>query len=184
MDPSQKKQDDELLQLVTFSIGEEEFGVNILKVQEIIRTMEITKVPRAPEFVEGVINLRGKVIPIIDLRRRFGLAPKAHDKNTRIIVIEINNIIVGFVVDAVSEVLRIPASTAAGGGRRGFRLYQRRRQIAGSASDHAGSGQTAFQRRHGHAQHHVTVFIRAPAFGALQQQKTDRPERFARLLRQ
>ena len=109
MDPSQKKQDDELLQLVTFSIGEEEFGVNILKVQEIIRTMEITKVPRAPEFVEGVINLRGKVIPIIDLRRRFGLAPKAHDKNTRIIVIEINNIIVGFVVDAVSEVLRIPA---------------------------------------------------------------------------
>ena len=80
MDPSQKKQDDELLQLVTFSIGEEEFGVNILKVQEIIRTMEITKVPRA--------------------------------------------------------------------------------------------------------QHHVTVFIRAPAFGALQQQKTDRPERVARLLRQ
>ena len=111
MDPSLKKQDDELLQLVTFSIGDEEFGVNILKVQEIIRTMEITKVPRAPEFVEGVINLRGKVIPIIDLRRRFGLAPKAHDKNTRIIVIEINNIIVGFVVDAVSEVLRIPAST-------------------------------------------------------------------------
>ena len=111
MDPSQKKQDDELLQLVTFSIGEEEFGVNILKVQEIIRTMEIAKVPRAPDFVEGVINLRGKVIPIIDLRRRFGLAPKAHDKNTRIIVIEINNIIVGFVVDAVSEVLRIPAST-------------------------------------------------------------------------
>ncbi len=111
MDPSQKKQDDELLQLVTFSIGEEEFGVNILKVQEIIRTMEITKVPRAPEFVEGVINLRGKVIPIIDLRRRFGLVPKAHDKNTRIIVNESNNIIVGFVVDAVSEVLRIPAST-------------------------------------------------------------------------
>ena len=111
MDLNQKKQDDQLLQLVTFSIGEEEFGVNILKVQEIIRTMEITKVPRAPDFVEGVINLRGKVIPIIDLRGRFGLAPRGHDKNTRIIVIEINNIIVGFVVDAVSEVLRIPAST-------------------------------------------------------------------------
>lgn len=111
MDPSQKKQDDELLQLVTFSIGEEEFGVNILKVQEIIRTMEITKVPRSPEFVEGVINLRGKVIPIIDLRRRFGLISKPEDKDTRIIVIEINSIIVGFVVDAVSEVLRIPAST-------------------------------------------------------------------------
>lgn len=149
MDQSQKKQDDELLQLVTFSIGEEEFGVNILKVQEIIRTMEITKVPRAPEFVEGVINLRGKVIPIIDLRRRFGLVPKAHDKNTRIIVIEINNIIVGFVVDAVSEVLRIPASTveppAACGCWGGIRLYQRGRQVAGSAVDNVGFGQAAFQ---------------------------------------
>ncbi len=111
MDHTQKKQDDELLQLVTFSIGEEEFGVDILKVQEIIRTMEITKVPRAQDFVEGVINLRGKVIPIIDLRRRFGLVSKAHDKHTRIIVIEINNMIVGFVVDSVSEVLRIPAGT-------------------------------------------------------------------------
>ncbi|MBQ7606708.1 MAG: purine-binding chemotaxis protein CheW [Desulfovibrionaceae bacterium] len=106
-----KKHDDELLQLVTFSIGEEEFGVDILKVQEIIRTMEITKVPRAPAFVEGVINLRGKVIPIIDLRRRFNLAPKAHDKNTRIIDCVINNILVGFVVDAVAEVLRIPSNT-------------------------------------------------------------------------
>ena len=106
-----KNQEDELLQLVTFSIGEEEFGVDILKVQEIIRTMEITKVPRAQDFVEGVINLRGKVIPIIDLRRRFGLDSKPHDKDTRIIVIEINNMIVGFVVDSVSEVLRIPAGT-------------------------------------------------------------------------
>ncbi len=110
MDQIQKK-DDELLQLVTFSIGVEEFGVDILKVQEIIRTMEITKVPRAQDFVEGVINLRGKVIPIIDLRRRFGLDSKGHDKHTRIIVIEINNMIVGFVVDSVSEVLRVPAGT-------------------------------------------------------------------------
>ena len=111
MDEVQKKQDAELMQLVTFSIGEEEFGVDILKVQEIIRMMEITKVPRAPEFVEGVINLRGKVIPIIDLRRRFGMAARDHDKHTRIIVIEINSMIVGFVVDSVSEVLRIPSST-------------------------------------------------------------------------
>jgi len=106
-----KKQDAELIQLVTFSIGEEEFGVDILKVQEIIRTMEITRVPKAPDFVEGVINLRGNVIPIIDLRKRFGLETRAHDKHTRIIVIEINNMIVGFVVDSVSEVLRIPANT-------------------------------------------------------------------------
>ncbi|NMC48556.1 MAG: purine-binding chemotaxis protein CheW [Desulfovibrio sp.] len=111
MDETQKKQDAELMQLVTFSIGEEEFGVDILKVQEIIRMMEITKVPRAPDVVEGVINLRGKVIPIIDLRKRFGLSTRDHDKHTRIIVIEINNMIVGFVVDSVSEVLRIPSNT-------------------------------------------------------------------------
>lgn len=111
MEDTHKRQDAELIQLVTFSIGEEEFGVDILQVQEIIRTMEITKVPRAPEFVEGVINLRGKVIPIVDLRRRFGLATRDHDKHTRIIVIEINQMIVGFVVDSVSEVLRIPSGT-------------------------------------------------------------------------
>jgi purine-binding chemotaxis protein CheW len=85
--------------------------VDILKVQEIIRMMEITKVPKAPDFVEGVINLRGNVIPIVDLRKRFGLETRDRDKNTRTIVIEINNMIVGFIVDAVSEVLRIPADT-------------------------------------------------------------------------
>lgn len=111
MDDRQKKGDSELLQLVTFTIGHEEFGVDILAVQEIIRTMEITKVPKAPHFVEGVINLRGKVIPIIDLRSRFNMSTKKHDKSTRIIVLEINTMIVGFVVDAVSEVLRVPANT-------------------------------------------------------------------------
>jgi purine-binding chemotaxis protein CheW len=111
IDDEEGEVDQELTQLVTFSIGDEEFGVNILQVQEIIRTMEITHVPRAPEFVEGVINLRGKVIPIVDMRRRFGLRSKEHDKYTRIIVIEIDMIIVGFVVDSVSEVLRIPASS-------------------------------------------------------------------------
>ena len=106
-----KKQGTDLLQLVTFRIGEEEFGVDILLVQEIIRKMNITRVPKAPDFVEGVINLRGKVIPIIDLRKRFGLETKEYDKNTRFIVIEINDMIVGFVVDSVSEVLRIPSDT-------------------------------------------------------------------------
>ncbi|MBT8763122.1 chemotaxis protein CheW [Desulfohalobiaceae bacterium Ax17] len=109
MDKKTKEKDVELLQLVTFRIGEEEFGVDILRVQEIIRMLEITRVPNAPDFVEGVINLRGKVIPIIDLRKRFGLTVKDHDKHTRIIVVEINDMVVGFVVDAVSEVLRIPA---------------------------------------------------------------------------
>lgn len=103
--------DDRLLQLVTFRIGEEEFGVNILQVQEIIRMLDITKVPKAPDFVEGVINLRGKVIPIIDLRKRFGLPARERDKMSRIIVVEIGTTVMGFIVDAVSEVLRLPAST-------------------------------------------------------------------------
>ncbi|MEF2144499.1 MAG: chemotaxis protein CheW [Desulfovibrionaceae bacterium] len=111
MEESQVRQDDELIQLVTFRIGSEEFGVDILAVQEIIRTMTITRVPKAPDFVEGVVNLRGKVIPIVDLRRRFGMPQRSHDKNTRIIVIETGSIIVGFMVDSVSEVLRLPAST-------------------------------------------------------------------------
>ena len=74
------KLENELLQLVTFGIGEEEFGIDILKVQEIIRTMAITKVPNSPSYVEGVINLRGKVIPVIDLRSRFNMDINAMNK--------------------------------------------------------------------------------------------------------
>jgi purine-binding chemotaxis protein CheW len=99
---------EELLQLVSFHIGSEEFGLDILRVQEINRMVEITRVPNAPPFVSGVINLRGRVIPIVDLRERFGLAKKETDKNTRIIVVELKGRIVGFVVDSVQEVLRIP----------------------------------------------------------------------------
>jgi len=100
-----------LIQLVTFNISNEEFGIEILKVQEIIRLMEITRVPRAPDFVEGVINLRGKVIPIVDLRRKFGMAAHPHDSQTRIVVVDLSGTIVGFIVDSVSEVLRIDSST-------------------------------------------------------------------------
>ena len=102
---------DELLQLVSFKIGSEEFGVDILKVQEINRMVEITKVPQAPHYVEGVINLRGKVIPIVDLRKRFNLEVKEYDKNTRIVVVDIGGNIMGMVVDSVSEVLRLPSNT-------------------------------------------------------------------------
>ena len=103
--------DDDLIQLVTFRIGEEEFGVDILAVQEIIRLMQITMVPRAPEFIEGVINLRGKVIPVINMRRRFNKDQVEPDSSTRIVVMELDQKIVGFLVDGVSEVLRIPEST-------------------------------------------------------------------------
>ena len=101
---------EELLQLVSFSIGDEEFGVDILRVQEINRMLDVTRVPNAPEYVDGVINLRGKVIPIVDLRQRFGMERREHDKNTRIIVVELSGQVLGFVVDAVREVLRIPRS--------------------------------------------------------------------------
>jgi len=109
MDAEKKqKGTQELLQLVSFGIGNEEFGIEILKVQEIIRLMTITEVPNSPEFVEGVINLRGRVIPVIDLRIRLGLPKIEHSNSTRIIVVEINDTTIGFIVDAVSEVLRIP----------------------------------------------------------------------------
>jgi purine-binding chemotaxis protein CheW len=101
---------EELLQLVSFNIGDEEYGVDILRVQEINRMLEVTRVPNSPEYVEGVINLRGKVIPIIDLRQRFGMERRPHDKSTRIVVVELSGKTLGFVVDAVREVLRIPRS--------------------------------------------------------------------------
>ena len=98
----------DILQLVGFLIGKEEFAVDILKVQEINRITQITKVPNSPEFVEGVINLRGKVIPILDLRIRMGMDKKSHDNSTRIIVVEVSGKTIGFIVDEVTEVLRIP----------------------------------------------------------------------------
>ncbi len=106
----QNKSTDELLQLVSFTIGNEEFGVDILYVQEINRMIQVTKVPNALDFVEGVINLRGRVIPVIDLRTKMGMPKKEADNNTRIVVVEINGKTVGFIVDAVKEVLRIPSS--------------------------------------------------------------------------
>jgi len=105
-----QRPNDELLQLVSFIIGDEEFGVDILKVQEINRMLEVTRVPNSPPYIEGVINLRGKVIPIIDLRTRFSIPKKECGKDTRIIVIELEGKVVGFIVDAVREVLRIPQS--------------------------------------------------------------------------
>ena len=103
-----KIQTEEVLQLVSFTLGQEEFGLDIQSIQEINRMVEITRVPNSPEFVTGVINLRGKVIPIIDLRKRFGFPPKESDKNTRIIVVELGSMVVGFIVDTVREVIRIP----------------------------------------------------------------------------
>ena len=95
-------------QVVTFALGSEEYGVDIAQVQEINRMVTITHVPRAPKFMEGVINLRGQLIPIIDLRLRFGMERSERTKNTRIVVTEIDAKRIGMVVDSVSEVLRVP----------------------------------------------------------------------------
>lgn len=98
---------DEELQVVTFHLGKEEFAVPILQIQEINRLVEITRVPKSPDFVEGVINLRGKVIPIIDLRKRFSLQEAELGRYTRIVVVNMDSRMIGLIVDSVSEVLRL-----------------------------------------------------------------------------
>ena len=99
--------------LLTFSLGGEGYGISILKVKEIIGMLSITQVPRTPEFIKGVINLRGKIIPIMDLRIKFGMDEKAYNERTCIIVIEVNiqgsERLLGVVVDTVSEVINISA---------------------------------------------------------------------------
>jgi purine-binding chemotaxis protein CheW len=98
-------------QLVIFDLSEEAYGVDIGSVREIISMQEITRVPRTPEFVEGIIDLRGKVIPVVDLRKKFGLPVGEQDKNNRIVVVDIAGQDIGVVVDAVNEVLRVPSNS-------------------------------------------------------------------------
>jgi len=98
-----------LLHLVTFQLGREEYGVEIASVQEIIRATDITPVPGAPSHVRGVINLRGKIIPVVDLRRRFALASVESSDNQRIIVVELGEKRIGMLVDSVSQVIKVPA---------------------------------------------------------------------------
>ncbi len=95
------------LQLVAFRLGKETYAVDIQQVQEIIRMQHITQVPGAPSFVEGVINLRGRIVPVIDLRQRLGLPRGERTGETRIVVVEVPPHRVGMVVDAVEEVFRI-----------------------------------------------------------------------------
>lgn len=118
------KTNDELIQLVSFMLAEEEYGVEVLKVREIIRLTTITKMPNVPQHVEGIINLRGKVIPIISMRRRFNLMESEDSSQTRIIIMDVCGTLTGFIVDSVSEVIRIhsseiqppPSMTMSGGG--------------------------------------------------------------------
>jgi len=99
----------ELRQFISFSVGEEEYGLELLRVKEVIRVREITWLPKAPSFVKGIINLRGDVIPIIDLRDKFGLEAAEATAMTRVIVVEVDGKLMGMVVDSASQVVRIPA---------------------------------------------------------------------------
>lgn len=124
-DNANAQSDKDLLQLVSFVVGAEEYAIPILAVQEINRMMDITRVPQSPAFVEGVINLRGKVIPVVDLRKRFGMQINESTGDERIIVVEVQGEteprVIGFTVDKVNRVLRIgsdivePAPSMASG---------------------------------------------------------------------
>lgn len=112
---------DNEIQLVVFKLGREEYGVSILQVQEIKRMMDITRVPHSPDFIKGVINLRGSVLPVIDLKKRLDLPPADYTDDTRIIIVKVDELVVGLIVDAVSEVSTIssgniepPAMVASG----------------------------------------------------------------------
>lgn len=104
---TESQQELQVNQFVSFVLNGEEYGVPILCVQEIIRYETLTRVPQSPEYVDGVLNLRGQVIPVINLRRKFGLPEAEVDKATRIIVVEVRERVMGIVVDEVSEVLQV-----------------------------------------------------------------------------
>ena len=102
--------DGQIRELVAFKIDTEEFAVDIASVQEINRAVDVTRIPNAPSHVQGVMNLRGKIIPVVDLRTMLGFEARIADKQSRIMVIEIGGLVAGFLVDSVSEVVRLPAS--------------------------------------------------------------------------
>ena len=116
----------EMRQLINFTVGNEEYGLELLRVKEVIRTRQITWLPKAPPCVKGIINLRGDVIPIVDLRERFGLQQQQQTAKTRVIVVEVQGRPVGMVVDSASQVVRVPADqfdpppTVIGEGLRDF----------------------------------------------------------------
>jgi len=101
---------DPLVQLCTFRVGGEDYAVDVMRVREIITPLPITPVPRAPPFVEGVVRLRGEVVPIVDVRRRFGLPAGAAGRKTRFVIVRVAERRLGLVVDEVCEVMRLPRS--------------------------------------------------------------------------
>ncbi|OQX73323.1 MAG: chemotaxis protein CheW [Campylobacteraceae bacterium 4484_4] len=105
-----KTKDEEIIQLVGFIVGEEEYAIPILNIQEIIKPIEYTRVPSTPDYVLGVFNLRGNVIPLIDLRKKFHLPPSDQTPDTRYIVMKEGDNIAGFVIDKLTEAIRLKTS--------------------------------------------------------------------------
>ena len=102
--------DDQILQWVTYRLGDETYGINVMQVQEVLRYSEIAPVPGAPDYVLGIINLRGNVVTVIDTRARFGLPPEEVTDNTRVVIIESDEQVVGILVDSVAEVVYLKSS--------------------------------------------------------------------------
>jgi len=98
------------VQFVIFQLGESEFGVAINQVLRITRLMDITRVPRAPHFLEGVVNVHGEIVPVLDLKRRFDLPMGEYDDRARILIVEVEDQRVGMIVDSVTEIVRIPTA--------------------------------------------------------------------------
>ncbi len=105
-----EEKDDSIIQWVTFHLENEKYGIKVMQVQEVLRMTEIAPVPGAPHYVLGIINLRGNVVTVIDTRRRFGLPEIENDDETRIVIVEANNNVVGILVDSVAEVVDLKES--------------------------------------------------------------------------
>ena len=110
MNQSAAAESDQITQWVTFRLGEETYGVNVMQVQEVLRMTDIAPVPGAPDYVLGIINLRGNVVTVMDTRKRFGLMPAEADDSTRIVIIEAEDQVVGILVDSVAEVVYLSNS--------------------------------------------------------------------------
>ncbi len=110
MNQAAEKNNDEIIQWVTFRLDDEKYGIRVMQVQEVLRMTEIAPVPGAPDYVLGIINLRGNVVTVIDSRKRFGLAEAEVDDSTRIVIIEADKHVVGILVDSVAEVVDLKTS--------------------------------------------------------------------------
>ncbi len=110
MSQSHLKVEDDVIQWVTYHLGDEHYGIAVMQVQEVLRVTEITPVPGAPDYVLGIINLRGNVVTVLDTRKRFGMPPKEVDDASRIIIIEACDQVIGLLVDSVAEVVYLKSS--------------------------------------------------------------------------